>query len=92
MTTTQHTRTRAAIDPLNVYPIGTGLAFLAVAGLVLISLKLCGVIPASWLWVTVPFWILPAGMLAIYIVGLAIGALGALIALGITLHEKWSDA
>jgi hypothetical protein len=33
-------------------------------GLIFVTLKLCGVIDWSWWWVTLPFWLVPAVLLA----------------------------
>lgn len=35
---------------------GGGVSVLSALGLIFVTLKLCGVIDWSWLWVTVPFW------------------------------------
>lgn len=32
------------------------MSAIGLLGVVLITLKLCGVIATSWLWVTLPFW------------------------------------
>ena len=41
----------------------SGLGFGTILGLIFITLKLCGIIEWSWLWVVSPFWI--SGILVI---------------------------
>lgn len=45
---------------------GGGLGFLSVLTLIFITLKLCGVITWSWLWVLAPTWIPLCIMLIIF--------------------------
>jgi hypothetical protein len=42
---------------------------LAVLGIVFITLKLCHVIAWSWLWVLAPFWVIPALLIVIFLIG-----------------------
>lgn len=56
-----------------------GLGFTGVLTLIFITLKLCGVISWSWVWVLSPLWI---GW------GLALVIIGA-VALGAWISERW---
>jgi len=49
-------------------------------GVIFITLKLCGVISWSWLWVLAPFWLLPAIILAVVFIVILIAVFFALIA------------
>ena len=53
-----------------------GIGFLGMLFLVLMVLKLCGKITASWLWVTAPLW----GGLALVLAIMAVIGIVALIA------------
>ena len=53
---------------------GGGIGFLGLLTIVFITLKLCGVINWSWLWVLSPIWIpLSLGMVVLAVVGLVLG-------------------
>ena len=56
-----------------------GLSFSGVLTLIFITLKLCGVISWSWVWVLAPLWI--GWALALLIVGV--------VALGMCIFERW---
>ena len=56
-----------------------GLSFTSVLTLIFITLKLCGVISWSWVWVLSPLWI---GF------GLTLVVIGA-VALGVWISERW---
>jgi hypothetical protein len=43
----------------------SGMSTSGLLGVVFVTLKLCGVIHWSWWWVTAPFWVGPAVLLAI---------------------------
>lgn len=53
----------------------TGISTFGLLGVVLVTLKLCGVIDWSWLWVTAPFW----GGLAIVLCLMVVALLAALV-------------
>ena len=57
----------------------SGLGFLNILTLILITLKLMGTITFSWLWVLSPLW-LPVGIyiIAILIVSIVLGMFGIL--------------
>lgn len=57
----------------------SGMGFTSVLTLIFITLKLCGVISWSWVWVLSPLWI---GW------GLALVIIGA-VALGAWISERW---
>ncbi len=56
-------------------------------GIVFVTLKLCGVIAWSWWWVTCPFWIGLAMVLAFMAFALAMAGIATVIAF-ITTREK----
>lgn len=47
-----------------------GVAWLTVVGMITIGCKLAGVIDWSWLWITLPLWIVPAGIASVFVVAL----------------------
>ena len=60
-----------------------GIGFCGLLFIVFLILKLCGVIPWSWWWVTAPLWI-PVALflcvcLIVFIVGICIGVVRYLI-------------
>lgn len=52
-----------------------GLGFCAVLTLIFITLKLCGVIEWSWLWVLAPLWIETALVLLVVAVAVTVAIL-----------------
>lgn len=52
-----------------------GIGVVGLLGVVFVTLKLCGVIDWSWLWVLAPFWVGLAVMVAIVLVVLVIAFL-----------------
>jgi hypothetical protein len=59
-----------------------------ILGLIFITLKLCGVISWSWLWVLAPFWIPLAILLSVFAVAEGIAAFCALIVGLITVLQR----
>lgn len=62
---------------------GNGIGLGTVLGLIFVTLKLCGVIDWSWLWVTVPFW----GFFAL--LGIIVGGGALAILIGHGLEKAW---
>ncbi len=54
----------------------TGIGFFGVLGIVFIILKLVGTISWSWWWVTAPFWAPGALIIAVFMVGFCMAAIG----------------
>ena len=52
---------------------GGGIGVTGLLGILFITLKLCGVINWSWLWVLAPFWIPLALVIIIILVAVVIG-------------------
>jgi len=53
-----------------------GIGFLGLLGIVFVVLKLLEEINWSWLWVTCPFWIIPAIIITAFVVGMIAEAIG----------------
>lgn len=49
-----------------------GTSILGLLGVAFVVLKLCGVITWSWWWVTAPFWLVPAVIIVLMVVGILI--------------------
>jgi hypothetical protein len=57
-----------------------GLGVFSVLGIIFITLKLCGVIHWSWLWVLAPFWIPLSLCVVVFFIGcLIVGVCQGLI-------------
>lgn len=52
-----------------------GIGVASLLGIAFIVLKLTGYIDWSWWWVTAPFWVVPAILLAIWLIAVVIVAL-----------------
>ena len=48
------------------------LSVLAILGIIFVTLKLCGVIAWSWLWVLAPFWVGIVVSLVVFSAGVAL--------------------
>jgi len=64
----------------------SGMTTWGLLGVVFVTLKLCGVIDWSWVWVTAPFWggiVITFGFLAmVFVIGLlSVGMVGILAAI-----------
>jgi hypothetical protein len=67
----------------------TGIGFTGALALLFITLKLCGVINWSWLWVLSPLWIPPAVIFSIFIIFVLTFILGWLLFSLTLLVEKY---
>lgn len=50
------------------YRYSGGIGVVGALGILFVALKLCGVIDWSWWWVTAPFWIPVAILLAVLVI------------------------
>lgn len=53
------------------------MSLLAVIGVVLVILKLCGLIAISWVYVTLPFWIMPVIWLFLIFMGACVAVIAS---------------
>ncbi len=56
-TTTTNYKSERKIKLMSKESAGGGIGFFGILGLIFITLKLCGVINWSWIWVLAPLWI-----------------------------------
>lgn len=52
--------------------VPSGTPWVSLLGVAFVVLKLCNVISWSWWWVTAPFWIIPAFVISISVVGVVV--------------------